>query len=76
MQAKVKRPWGLQCLFGFSGYSHCGKCGQRIYGYPKFCGKCGSELEWTKCPSCGSLLGASDKLYCEYCGRKLGEPHE
>ena len=68
---RVEQPWGLQCLVGFPKYKYCPKCGNRIFGYPNFCGKCRTHLEYDRCPYCSQLLGEDDKFYCPECGYKL-----
>ncbi len=56
--------------------SQCGRCGKNLAPNASFCSKCGTpttlKLSSSLCPNC-EAENVSGALFCNQCGRKLGE---
>lgn len=61
----------LRRFFSPYGYWCCESCGRRVYPDQKFCGFCGEEQGWDRCPNCDEILYMVDEQYCTHCGDKL-----
>lgn len=63
-------------FWGFHRY-RCGHCREGVGYLSRFCGTCGTPIEWERCPHCGTISESMRGGFCLECGvfplRRRGE---
>ena len=49
----------------------CARCLKRVGYLEKFCGHCGTKIEWKRCPYCNNVVESMQGDFCQECGTAL-----
>lgn len=54
--------------FWYGDKYSCASCGKKIGYFDKYCGNCGTSIEWEQCPHCGNVSENMKGMFCRDCG--------
>ena len=57
-------------FWGWANYL-CAICGKKVGYLDKFCSRCGSAVEWERCPHCNNISELMKDGFCSNCGTPL-----